>query len=139
MRELKAASAYFACVMGAGLVMGSLRVPFLVPRLGVRAAELIEMPLMLIVVVLSARWVVKRFKLLAEMRACVTVGAVALTLALATELLLTMALQRMTVAQFLASRDPVSGGVYLAVLALFGLMPAILARIDALRSLILEH
>lgn len=41
MRILKAGALYFALVFGTGLVLGMIRVPFLVPRLGVRIAELI--------------------------------------------------------------------------------------------------
>ena len=46
----KAGTAYFALVFGAGFVMGAIRVPLLVPRLGERVAELIEMPFMCIVI-----------------------------------------------------------------------------------------
>jgi hypothetical protein len=139
MRAVRAAITYFACVFGAGFLLGSIRVPFLVPRLGVRAAELIEMPFMLLVVLLSARFIVKRFGLLAERRACLAAGSIALALLVSAELMLAFAWQHVTVAQFLASRDPVSGSVYLAMLVLFGLMPSILSRIDALKSLILDH
>jgi len=139
MRVWKAAFAYFACVMGAGALLGSIRVPWVVPRIGVRAAELLEMPLMLVVIVIAARWSATRFGLRAETRACAAVGAIALALAVATELLLALELQHMTPAQFLSSRDPVSGTVYLLVLVLFGLMPVLLSRIDALKALILEH
>jgi predicted MFS family arabinose efflux permease len=54
---------YFMLVFGAGFVSGSIRVPFLVPRLGERAAELIEMPFMLVVIVLSAQFITRRFSL----------------------------------------------------------------------------
>lgn len=39
---LEASSVYFAAVFGAGAVFGILRVLWLVPQLGSRAAELIE-------------------------------------------------------------------------------------------------
>ena len=139
MRILGAAAAYFAWVFGAGFMMGLIRVPFLAPRLGARAAELIEMPVMLCVIVLSARWIVKRFALLPQTRDCLVAGLIALTIAVTAELFLAMVLQHLTLAQYLSGRDPVSGGVFAAMLVLFGLMPAILARIDAVKSLILEH
>jgi hypothetical protein len=37
-------------------------------------------------------------------------------------------LQGMTVAEFVATRDPVAGAVYLILLALFALMPALIPR-----------
>ena len=43
-KTIKAGIAYFAVVLGAGFILGSIRVPLLVPRLGERIAELIEMP-----------------------------------------------------------------------------------------------
>ncbi len=47
-KVVKAGFAYFACVFGAGFVLGSVRVPLLVPRLGVRVAELIETAMLLV-------------------------------------------------------------------------------------------
>ena len=40
MRRLKATLLYFAIVLGTGFMLGMVRVPFLVPRLGERNAEL---------------------------------------------------------------------------------------------------
>jgi hypothetical protein len=58
MPTVKAAASYFALVLGTGLVLGSIRVPFLVPRLGERSAELLEMPFMFAALALSvvAEW-----------------------------------------------------------------------------------
>lgn len=119
----KAGSAYFACVFAAGFVLGAIRVPLLVPRLGVRAAELIEMPLMFCVIVLAARWVVRRFELPPTRAARFGTGLLALALLLAAELGLVLWLQGSTPAAYLAGRDPVSGSVYAAMLLLFAAMP----------------
>jgi hypothetical protein len=130
MRSLKAAVCYFGLVFSTGFVLGSIRVPFLVPRLGVRIAELIEMPFMLLAIVLSARYVARRFALPSTYGIRVSVGLLALALLVAAELLLTVALQRQSIGQYIASRDPVSGTVYLLMLGLFALTPAILARVQ---------
>jgi len=45
---LKAAATYFALVFGAGFVLGFIRVGWAAPRLGMRTAELMEMPVMLV-------------------------------------------------------------------------------------------
>lgn len=128
-RTLGAAATYFALVFGAGFVLGAIRVPFLVPRLGERVAELAEMPVMLVVIVLAARLVVRRFAAPPAVRTWLPVGVLALALLVGAELLLVTLLQSRTVGDYIASRDPVSGGVYLAMLGVFALMPSIAGRI----------
>ena len=92
-------------------MLGALRVPFLVPRLGERIAELIETPFMFVVVLLSARFIVRRFALPATIRAHLTVGLLALGLLLAAEVFLAVAIQDRSLGEYIASRDPVSGTV----------------------------
>jgi hypothetical protein len=122
-----AALAYFGLVFGTGFILGAIRVPLLVPRLGVRVSELIEMPFMLVAVVLAARYVSRRFALPASCGVRLSVGFLALALLVAAELLLTAVLQDQAIGQSIASRDPVSGTAYVLALVLFALMPALLA------------
>ena len=128
MRNFKPAVLYFALVLGTGFALGTIRVPFLVPRLGERYAELLEMPFMFVAIVLAARYVVRRFNLPASLSVRLQVGFAALAMSVLAELLLTTVLQGRSLVQFIASRDPVSGSVYLVMLLLFALMPSILAR-----------
>lgn len=125
---IKAGLAYFALVFGAGFVLGALRVSLVVPRFGERIAELAEMPLMFAVVVFAARFVMRRFAVPLSIPARLGTGLLALSLLLAAELLLAVVLQERSLADYIASRDPVSGSVYLAMLALFALMPVLVAR-----------
>ena len=129
MASFKAAVAYFALVLGAGFVLGTIRLPFLVPRLGERYAELLEMPIMFVVIVLAARYVVRRYILPPSPSVRLLVGFAALVMSALAELLMAAALQDVSVGQYIASRDPVSGSVYLFMLLLFALMPYILARL----------
>ena len=130
-RIIKAGLAYFALVFGAGFMLGALRVPFLVPRVGERIAELIEMPFMFVVVVLSARFIVRRFALPANTSTRLSVGFLALGLLLTAEMWLAIAIQKQSLGEAIASRDPVSGSVFLLMLALFALMPFIVARVPS--------
>jgi hypothetical protein len=125
---LRAALAYFAAVFGTGFVLGAIRVPFLVPRLGVRTAELLEMPVMAVAIVLAARWVARRYALGSSAGLRLAVGLVALALLVAAELALTLALQPGSLAEYVAGRDPVSGSVYLSLLAVYAAMPWMLRR-----------
>ena len=126
MNSLKASLTYFALVFGTGFLFGIIRVPFLVPRLGVRTAELIEMPLMFLAILFAARYVVRRFALLTSAR--LATGLIALALLLTAELTLAMVIQRESLAAYIASRDPVSGSVYLLMLGVFALMPRLLSN-----------
>jgi len=127
-QTVKAGVTYFALVLGAGFVLGSIRVPFLVPRLGERVAELIEMPFMFVVIVSAARFITGKFALPATLSARLGAGFLALFLSIGAEFLLAAALQDRSLSEYIASRDPVSGSVYLAMLGVFSLMPLILAR-----------
>lgn len=129
LRTIKAGIAYFSLAFGAGFIMGTLRVPFLVPRLGERIAELIEMPFMLVVIVLAARFITQRFALPATAWVRLSTGFLALGLLIAAELLLAVTLQDRSLGEYVSSRDPVSGTVYLAMLALFAAMPLLISRL----------
>lgn len=132
MKTLKAGAAYFGLVFGAGFLLGCIRVPFLVPHLGARVAELLEMPVQFVVIVFAARFIVRRFSLPLDTAIRLGVGFVALGLAIAAELLLALVLAERSVGEYLASRDPVSGSVYLVMLLGFALLPLILARVKLL-------
>ena len=129
-QSIKVGLAYFVLVFGAGFVLGALRVSFLVPRYEERIAELSEMPLMFAVIVIAARFVIRRFAVPFSIAARISTGLLALSLLLAAELLLALVLQDRSLADYIASRDPVSGSVYLLMLVLFALMPTLIGRTD---------
>jgi hypothetical protein len=119
--------AYFGIVFSFGFLLGAIRVTFIVPRVGMRAAELAEAPIMLLVTVLAALFVARRFFLPASIRARLLTGLTALSLLILAELGAVVLLQRQTLSGYLASRDPVSGSVYIVLVGLFAVMPAFLA------------
>jgi hypothetical protein len=88
MRVLAPSAVYFAIVFGAGFVLGTVRVIWLVPTVGVRIAELTELPLMLTVVYFAARWISRRFMAERDQSSRLIVGATALVLLLLAELIL---------------------------------------------------
>jgi hypothetical protein len=126
MRTLKASFVYFASVFGIGFVLGAIRVSLAVPRLGVRWAELLELPFMLTASFLLARFVVRRFGPFTRAQRLM-VGGIALLLMVAAELSLIL-VQGQTLPQNVASRDPVSGTAYLLALAAFAFMPLLAGR-----------
>jgi hypothetical protein len=125
---MKAGAVYFALVFGAGFALGALRVLFVVPHLGARTAELIEAPLMLAVTYFAARSTVRRLAVPSAWAPRLYMGCIALTLLLALEFTLALGLRGLSLREYFASLDPVSGTVYYALLAVFALMPAFVER-----------
>jgi hypothetical protein len=125
---LKAATSYFLLVFGAGFILGPIRVLYIVPRFGVRTAELMEAPLMLIVIVLSARWVVRKFKVAQVGTLRVAVGLFALLLGLLFEFVLVLKLRGLSLSEYFRERDPVAGAVYYLMLCVLALMPLLVGR-----------
>ncbi|MGH7970516.1 MAG: hypothetical protein ACREIC_17460 [Limisphaerales bacterium] len=134
MRTLKAAALYFALVFGAGFALGIPRVLWLVPRVGTRPAERMESPIMMVVIILAAGWVVRHFALPPTLAARLVPGVVALVLMLAAEFTVVLKVQHLTLARYIAGRDPVSGSVYVLMLLAFAVMPLMVARIRAALS-----
>ena len=58
MQVLRAGALYFALVFAVGFALGAIRTLWVVPRLGTRMAEVMEMPIMLAVTIVAARWTV---------------------------------------------------------------------------------
>jgi hypothetical protein len=128
MRTLKAGATYFLVVFGAGFVLGPIRILWVVPQLGMRTAELLEVPIMLIVIFLAARWLVRRFSVPLAVSARLGMGFVALALLLVTELTLVLWLRGMSIREYVVTRDPISGTAYLIALGIFAVMPLFVAR-----------
>lgn len=124
---IKRALAYFAPVFGLGFALGTIRVLWLAPRLGERAAELAETPLMLAGSFMAARWVVRRWPTTAR-RADLATGFLALAVMLAFEFGVVLGLRGLTLSEYFATRDPVSGTVYACSLLAFALMPWLASR-----------
>jgi len=122
-KTIRAALVYFAIVLGTGFVLGVFRVPILVPRIGERWAELAEMPVMATVIFVAAGYILRRFPEIAHPRRSLVVGFLTLALSVSAELGLAVVLQDKTLAEFISSRDKISGSVYIALLLVFAIMP----------------
>jgi hypothetical protein len=123
MQILKTGVLYFALVFGAGFMLGAIRIMWVVPRVGARMAELMETPIMFLVTILAARWIVRRLAVPPKSSSRLGMGCLALGLMLVTEFTLVLRLRGLSLSDYLASRDPVSGTVYYVMLGVFAIMP----------------
>ncbi len=128
MQILKAGVLYFALVFGVGFVLGSIRTLWVVPRFGARIAELMEAPLMFAVTIVAARWVVRRLAVPPKPSNRLGMGCIGLGLMLVAEFTVVLRLRSLSLSEYLASRDPVSGTVYYAMLGVLCIMPLLVAR-----------
>ena len=128
MQILKAGVFYFALVFGAGFVLGPIRILWVVPRFGTRIAELMETPIMFMVTIVAARWIVRRLSVPSKLSSRLGMGCIALGFMLVAEFTLVLWLRGISISEYLANRDPVSGTVYYAMLGAFAIMPLLVAR-----------
>jgi len=125
-RSLVAGAYYFQIIFAVGFALGTLRVLALAPALGELPAVLVELP-----VILAASWLVsgrlvRRFKVPREHR--LTMGALAFTLLILAEAVMSVFLFGRTFAQHMAHYRTVPGAVGLAGQIMFAAMPALHRR-----------
>ncbi len=130
---LKWGFVYFAILFSVGFLLGLVRVPLLEPVLGVRWAELAEMPLMLVAIILTAKFVVRKSRDVKQ-ATLLGIGACGLAMLLAVEFTVVLTLRGITVAEYVNTRDPVAGSVYLIMLGLFMIMPWLIFIKHSIRS-----
>lgn len=124
-RSATAGVVYFALVFGVGFVLGTLRVLFIVPRLGEFMAVIIELP-----IILTAAWIIcdrisARLVVPRRWQTRLAMGAVAFVLLMLAELALSIALFGDTVAKHFAAYAAAPEAVGLAGQALFAAFPLI--------------
>jgi hypothetical protein len=123
MPTLKAGGLYFALVFGTGLLLGTIRVLWLVPTLGTRAAELLEMPLMLLAIILAARWVTGNAAVPRTASIRLGVGGIALALVLVLDFTVVLWIRGLSISQYIERFDPVAGTAYFVMLSVLAIMP----------------
>jgi len=128
MQVVKAGVLYFALVFGAGFLLGTIRTLWAVPRFGTRIAELMEMPLILIVTIVAARWTLVHLSVPSVSSARLGMGCIALILMLVAEFGFVLWIRGLSIRQYFATRDPVSGTMYYVMLAVFAALPLLVVR-----------
>ena len=120
---VKAGAIYFALVFGTGFLLGTIRVLWLIPMVGARTAELLEMPLMLLAIILAARWVTRHFSVPHTASSRLGMGGIALAPILILDFTVVLWIRGLSLSQYLDQFDPVAGPAYFMMLGLFAIMP----------------
>ena len=87
---------------------------------------LMEAPIMFVVTIVAARWIVRGLDVPSTPSSRLGMGCTALGLMLVTEFTLVLWLRGLSIREYLASQDPVSGKVYYVMLGVFAIMPLLM-------------
>ena len=116
---------YFTLVFAVGFALGVVRTLWLAPSVGAEQAEIIEIPLMMVVCWWVARYAIRGTSLGSGAR--FAAGALALACLLTFEFTVVLALRDETLASWAASRASLAGALWAASMVLFALLPGLLA------------
>jgi len=122
MRVATAAVTYWAIVFALGFVLGTVRVLWVIPRVGLMPATLLELPIILAASWFAAGWILRRFTISAR-REALSLGVLAFAILMAAECALAGVLAGETPAQWLAGLGQPHALLGLAGQAVFALMP----------------
>jgi hypothetical protein len=128
MRALKAGVIYFLIVFAVGWILGPIRELWAVPRFGRMTAMLLEAVIMLIAMIVAARWVIRRFGVHQTFGSTISTGLVALGILVPAELTGVVWVRGLSLREYLASFATAPGLVSLLMFVLFAAMPTIVMR-----------
>jgi hypothetical protein len=125
MRVLKAGVTYFLLLFAVGWILGPIRELWAVPRFGRVMAQLIEAVIMLIAMIISARWVMRRFEVHQTLGSTTLMGLVALGILAPTEIAGALWVRRLSLNEYLASFVTAPGVISAVMFLLFAAMPSL--------------
>lgn len=126
-RIIANAAAYWAGIFGLGFVLGAARVLWLAPRVGLKVALLIELPIMLAASWLWARRLLSR-RVLPGYNAALAMGGIAFALLIGSEIVLATLLFGATLQGWASALMTPEGRLGLAGQIGFGAMPGLVWR-----------
>ncbi len=128
MVAIKAGALYFALTFAVGAVFGPIRQLVLEPQVGPLTATAIEAPVMIVAMILAARWVIGWFLVANGRTTRIAMGATAFGLLMVMEAVTAYLARGWSFAQWLASFTTPVGAFAMAIFLLFAAMPMLLAR-----------
>ena len=131
MRGLKAGVIYFLLVFAVGWILGPIRELWAVPHFGRMVAMLSEAVIMLIAMIVAARWVIRRFDVPRTLPATISMGLIAIGLLFPAEIAGVVWVRGLSLREYLASFVLVGGVTSLLIFLAFGAIPTLVGRFTA--------
>src|SRR5271167_304745 len=129
MRTLKAGATYFLLVFALGWILGPIRILCAAPRFGPLIGVLLEAVIMLIGMIIAAKWALRRFDARRALVPTISMGLIAVGLLLPAEIAGVLWIRRLPLQEYLATFLNPSGLVSLSIFLLFAAMPTLVSRL----------
>ena len=125
MRALKAGIICFLPVFLVGWILGPIRELWTLPHSGRMAAMLSEAVIMLIAMIVAARWVIQRFDVPRTLPATISMGLIAIGLLFPAEIAGVVWIRGLSLQEYVASFVTAPGVISLVMFLLFAAMPTL--------------
>lgn len=120
---LNAGAVYFLVTLGAGIVLEVIRLQVVGLHFSGRIAQMMEIPMHLLAVIIAARWAIDRFALPPFPGIRLGVGLVALVFWVLMEWIIILPFHGLSLDEFLAAQHPVVGTLPIGALGVLTVMP----------------
>ncbi|WP_372424017.1 hypothetical protein [Salinarimonas chemoclinalis] len=127
-RALRAGCVYFGLVFVAGFALGTVRAFWLTPALGHVGAVVVELPVIIAISAIAARWSVRRLAVPGGVAPRAAMGTLAFALLMAAELALSVFLFDRTPAEHWDTYGRLAAQLGLVGQVVYGLLPLFVAR-----------
>ena len=125
MRAFKAGAIYLLLVFAVGWILGPIRELWAVPHFGRVAAMLSEAVIMLVAMIVAARWAIRRFDVPQVLGATLPMGLTAIGLLFPAEIAGVVWVRGLSLQEYIASFVTAPGVISLVMFMLFAVMPTL--------------
>lgn len=129
MRAVKAGVVYFVLMFAVGWILGPIRELWAVPHFGRVEATVVEAILMLIAMVVAARWAIRRFEVPHTFASTLSMGLISIGLLFPAEIAGIVWVRRLSVQEYTASLVTIPGNISLGLFLLFTAIPIVVGRL----------
>jgi len=129
LRAVKAGVVYFVLMFAVGWILGPIRELWAVPHFGRVEATVVEAILMLIAMVVAARWAIRRFEVPHTFASTLSMGLISIGLLFPAEIAGIVWVRRLSVQEYTASLVTIPGNISLGLFLLFTAIPIVVGRL----------
>lgn len=127
---LEASVWYFLLVFGCGFIFGIIRELWTIQYFGKDQAELFEAPLMLLVIIAAAYWVMRHQAIAPQMLPRLSIGMLALLYLLIAELGVMLGIRGLSFTEYANQQTSLNDLIYFTMLLVYAVMPALIIKLS---------